>query len=68
MEVILSEPLTYTVDETAKLLNTGRTATYEAIHRGEIPAIRIGRFFRVPRVALMRILEFAGAKQVEAVE
>lgn len=37
-----------TVDEVAEIIGTGRTATYDAIRRGEIPSFRVGRFVRVP--------------------
>lgn len=33
---------TYTVDHVAKELGLGRNQTYEAVRRGDIPAIRIG--------------------------
>lgn len=36
-----------------------RNASYAAAHRGEIPAIRIGRILRVPIVALERMLDEA---------
>ena len=37
-----------TVDEVAEVIGTGRTATYDAIRRGQIPSFRVGRFVRVP--------------------
>ena len=40
--------------DAAKILNVGRDAAYAAAVRGEIPAFRIGRFWRVGRVALER--------------
>ncbi len=36
----------YTVEETARLLRIGRSAAYEAVRRGEIPALRFGRRLR----------------------
>lgn len=51
------EKLTFTVDETADLIRLSRNATYEAIRRGEIPAIRVGRRLLVPRAALRRLME-----------
>jgi excisionase family DNA binding protein len=45
-----------TPEETAKVLRIGRNATYEAIQRGEIPSVRIGRKIRVPKLALQRML------------
>jgi len=34
--------------DTAYLLGVGRDATYAAFERGELPAIRVGRAWRVP--------------------
>lgn len=48
---------TISVPEAGKILGVGRQAAYEAVHRGEIPAIRIGRLLRVPRAAFERMLE-----------
>lgn len=50
---------TYTVDEAAERLGIGRNAAYEAIKRGELPALRIGRRLVVPRAALDRLLSGA---------
>lgn len=55
-------PLMLTVEETARTLRCGRTATYEAIRRGEIPSIRIGRSLRVPRHQLARLLGLDATK------
>ena len=49
--------LVYTVEETAELLGIGRSAAYEAVRRGDIPAIRIGRSLRVPRRRLEALLD-----------
>ena len=54
------DKLTVTVEEAARLLGIGRNSAYEAVRRGEIPAIRIGKRFVVPRVALERMLSDAG--------
>ena len=43
--------------EAWELLQVGRNAFYEAVARGEIPHVRIGRSIRVPRAALERWLE-----------
>jgi excisionase family DNA binding protein len=45
-----------TVAEVQQLLRTGRRQTYEAVRRGDIPSIRIGRSIRIPRAALERAL------------
>lgn len=34
---------TISVEEVASLLGLGRTATYEAIRRGQVPSRRLGR-------------------------
>jgi len=48
---------TISIEEAGKILGVGRDASYRAVHNGEIPAIKIGRRLRVPRVALQRLLE-----------
>lgn len=42
--------------EACKILGIGKNLCYEAIRRGEIPAIRIGKRLLVPMVALERLL------------
>lgn len=46
------EKATLTVPETAKYLGIGLNTTYALVKSGAIPALRLGRQFRVPRVAL----------------
>ena len=41
-----------TVAETCKVLRLGRDTVYRALHTREIPSIRIGNQFRIPRGAL----------------
>jgi len=43
-------------------LGLGRDASYQAARRGEIPAIRIGHRWIVPRIAMERMLQEAGQK------
>jgi excisionase family DNA binding protein len=59
--VITSGPdrLTLTVEEAAATLGISRASAYEAVRRGEIPSIRIGRRVLVPRVRLDRLLSAA---------
>ena len=52
--------LTITVVQAGALLGIGRSAAYEAIRRGDIPCIRIGRRIIVPLRALDKLLETAG--------
>jgi len=56
------EKLGHKVEDVAKALGIGRNEAYEAVKRGEIPAIRIGRRIIVPDAALRRMLERAGTE------
>lgn len=51
------KPLTYKIEEAAALLGLGRSATYAAAQRGEIPVVKVGKRLLVPRAALERFLE-----------
>lgn len=51
-----NEKLTLTIDETAKCLGIGRNSAYEAVARGEIPVIKVGKRLLVPKVALAKML------------
>ena len=46
------ETLVYTVVEAGKLLGLTRNGSYEAVKKGSIPAIKIGKLIRVPKRAL----------------
>ena len=56
----LDERITLTIEETASLLGLGRTATYEAARRGQIPSRRLGRRLVVPVPALLEWLRSGG--------
>ncbi len=43
--------LTMTVEEAAVVLGISRATAYDAVSRGEIPCIRIGRRILIPKVA-----------------
>ena len=58
------EKLTVTVEEAARLLGIGRNSAYEAVRRGELPVIRLGRRYLVPRAALERMLAEATSRHV----
>ena len=49
--------LTMTVEEAAVVLGISRATAYDAVSRGEIPCIRIGRRILIPKVALERLLD-----------
>jgi|GraSoi2013_100cm_1033763.scaffolds.fasta_scaffold87741_1 excisionase family DNA binding protein len=48
------------VVEAGRRLGISRSAAYQAVHAGQIPALRIGRLIKVPVAALERMLERAG--------
>lgn len=41
-----------TVAEVAELMRVSRMTVYRLVNRGELPAVRVGRSFRVPQDAL----------------
>jgi excisionase family DNA binding protein len=45
-----------TVKEVAAILRVGRNQLYQAVARGEVRAVRIGRTIRIPRTALLDLL------------
>jgi excisionase family DNA binding protein len=50
-------PLTLTVEEAARLLRIGKNQAYEAVRKGQIPSISIGRRRLVPRARLLAMLD-----------
>jgi excisionase family DNA binding protein len=46
----------FTVAETAQILGIGRNSAYEAVRRGDIRSVRIGKRLIVPRAEICRIL------------
>lgn len=50
------EPATISVEAAAKILGIGRNQAYQAAARGEIPCLRIGRRFLIPRAKLLEML------------
>ena len=58
---------TYKVGEAAKLLGIGRNQAYEAVGRGELPTIKIGKRLLVPRAALDRMLNGGDPNSAEIV-
>jgi excisionase family DNA binding protein len=49
-------PTVFTVFEVARILRLGKISVYQAIERGEIPYVRIGRRILIPRHALEQLL------------
>jgi excisionase family DNA binding protein len=52
----INQPLTLTVEQTAKLLGIGRSTAYELVRTGDIPSLRLGRRIVVPTAELHRLL------------
>jgi len=48
--------LVYQIAEVAAMLGLSRNAAYQAVQRGEIPAIRIGKRLLVPKASLFKLL------------
>ena len=56
-----TERQTLKIEEAAKVLGISRNTAYDAVKTGELPTIKIGRRFLVPRAALERMLAGANA-------
>ena len=53
----LSEVRFVTVAEVASLMRVSKMTVYRLVHSGELPAIRVGRSFRVPESAVNNYLQ-----------
>lgn len=52
-----SAPRFMTVTEVAELMRVSKMTVYRLIHGGEMPAIRFGKSFRVPEVAVRQMID-----------
>jgi excisionase family DNA binding protein len=52
-------PEVLTAREAAAILRIGRNQLYQAVGRGELGAVRIGRSIRIPKQALLALLTAA---------
>jgi excisionase family DNA binding protein len=50
-------PVTLSVNQAAKVLGLSRAGTYEAVQRGDLPSLRIGRRILIPTRRLVDLLE-----------
>lgn len=50
-------PQFLTVNEVAEVMRVSKMTVYRLIHAGELPAIRVGKSFRVPKVAVGQLLD-----------
>ena len=48
-----------TVAEVAEIMRVSKMTVYRLVHSGEMPAVRVGRSFRVPKDALDQYLATA---------
>jgi excisionase family DNA binding protein len=58
-ELRLAEVRFTTVAEVAALMRVSKMTVYRLIHSGELPAVRVGRSFRVPESAVHDYLKTA---------
>jgi excisionase family DNA binding protein len=52
VEASLSEVKFLTVAEVAAVMRVSKMTVYRMVHAGELPAVRVGRSFRVPEQAV----------------
>ena len=64
LEVLLKETETLTVKEVSQELGIGINQTYAACERGQIPCMRFGRRWIIPRLAFKRWLSTCGFHSV----
>jgi excisionase family DNA binding protein len=55
----LAEVKFLTVAEVATLMRVSKMTVYRMVHAGELPAVRVGRSFRVPEKAVHEYLRAA---------
>jgi excisionase family DNA binding protein len=48
-----------TVAEVAKMMRVSKMTVYRLVHSGDLPAVRVGKSFRVPEKAVHTYLENA---------
>jgi excisionase family DNA binding protein len=53
----MTEPLLYSVNQVAQILNIGRTGTYDLIRSGRLKSVKIGSSRRIPSWAIEQFLQ-----------
>lgn len=53
----LGEVRFLTVAEVASIMRVSKMTVYRMVHNGELPAVRVGRSFRVPQDAVHEYLD-----------
>lgn len=51
-----SAPQFFTVAEVAELTRVSRMTVYRMVHAGDLPAVRVGNSYRVPKSAVDNLL------------
>jgi excisionase family DNA binding protein len=51
----------YTIPEAGAMVGLSRNGSYDAVRRGEIPVLKFGRIYRVPKAVWDRKLGLTGA-------
>lgn len=57
MDDTQEQPDLLTAAEVASMLRVSKMTIYRLIHSGELPAVRVGRSFRIPRASLAPIFD-----------
>ncbi|MXY22671.1 MAG: helix-turn-helix domain-containing protein [Dehalococcoidia bacterium] len=57
---------TYTVKETAEILQLNENKVYDLIHTGQLPFVRVGRQLRIGRLRLYAFIN--GLEDAESIE
>ncbi len=60
-------PQFYTVAEVADLTRVSRMTVYRMVHAGELPAVRVGNSYRVPKSAVEQLLGQVETPEARAV-
>lgn len=60
-----SAPRFMTVSEVADLMRVSKMTVYRLIHSGEMPAIRVGKSFRVPESAVGQLLQMGLSDHID---
>ncbi|WP_328760660.1 helix-turn-helix domain-containing protein [Streptomyces sp. NBC_00271] len=64
----LSEVVFLTVAEVAAVMRVSRMTVYRLVHSGHLPAIRVGRSFRVPEQAVHEYLRENFTESIESTD
>ena len=63
-DAIKRDKLTLSPRESVQITGFGVNHTYSLLRTGEMPSIRVGKRFFIPKAALLKWLENAGARPV----